>query len=1099
MKIYGGLAKCVVCTIAFFVVSQNIIYSQTSNIAFDKITIKDGLSQSTVNYILQDKHGFMWFATYGGLNKYDGYSFTVYQYDESDSTSLGSNNNEVLFEDKDGFIWIVNNGNTGLERFDPETEKFQRIRHDPDDPNSLSSNTVHHIMQDKEGNIWVCADNTLNVVVQESEEKGDKVSFQRFTNPPGYSFTRAFEDSKGNLLLLGGGLYYFDRETNTITESISLPAERVISYAEDKNGDILVGTFAQGVFKLEWDADNANYRLGDNSKINPAPDNRSIVTIDDFGTVWIGTETRGLFRYNPETDQMVNFAPDRLNPNAISDGNVYSLHIDRSGVLWAGTYSQGLCKADLYRKDFVHFTSIPGNDNSMSGNTISGISSNNANELWVGTRDGKGINRFVFTGNEQPSVYHYLDNPDDPNNILDITCLSLLQRKNGDVWVGSQGFITRMIPQAAGSGRSPQVTRYQKGEWTFSLFEDSKGTLWGGTWDGGLWRYDEAADQFISYMSDPNDPNSLIDNIVWSIGEDKHGNLWVGGHTNGLSILPESERDKPDPKFVNFQYNKDDKNSLSNNTINAIYCDPSGTMWLATGRGMNKMVDKNKVLENINENSVLEFERYLIEDGLPADGILGIVEDKAGNLWMSSTSGISKFNVADTTFTNYSESDGLQSDEFRENAYFINAEGRIFFGGTNGLNAFYPEDIKANPFLPEVVLTDLQILNKSVKPGQEFNGEVVLSKPIHMTSSISLSHKNNMIVLDFAGLHYAKPSSIKYAYYLENFDEDWNYTDKRTATYTNLDPGTYTFKVKATNNDGIWNEEETSLIIEVRPPWWATIWFRLLAVAVIIGLVFWFISYKTKRLKENQRTLELKVKEATDKVSAQNSKLTEAQTKLTSIMDDVKNQLGKASEELLDASNRQASTSEEISASMEEITSEMNENASNMHRMLETAQQVEGETEESVKIVSNTLNSINNISESIGFVSEFARMTNLLSLNAAIEAARAGVHGKSFAVVAAQVKKLSDQSSEVAMNIQKQSGHGQKQSQEANDKIIQLNKIMNEMVSTISEVNQSIQVQSVEANNVNSAILQMSSYISDTSELAEKLDAAINSLTIEEQ
>ncbi len=1096
MKVYRGLVKCTLCLIAIFIVNQGSSYAQTSNIAFDKITIKDGLSQSTVNYILQDRHGFMWFATYGGLSKYDGYSFTVYQFDESDSTSLGNNNNEVIFEDKDGFIWVVNNGNNGLERFDPETEKFQQIRHDPDNPNSISSNTIHHVMQDSEGYIWVNAENTLNRVVQDDDREA-KVRFDRFTTPE-YSFTRVFEDSKGNLLLMGSALYYFDRETETITQSIDLPADRVISCAEDKNGDIIVGTFGHGIFKLDWDEENATYQLGDNSKINPAPTNRSVATIDDFGTIWIGTETRGLFRYNPETDERINFLPDRLNPNALSDGSVYSLHIDRSGVLWVGTYSQGLCKADLYRKDFVHFTPIPGDNNSMSGNTVSGISSNSSNELWVGTRDGKGINRFVFDEKEQSTVYHYLDNPDDPNHILDISCLTLLQRRNGEVWIGSQGYVTKMIPEPAGSGKSPEVTRFRKGEWTFSLFEDSKGILWGGTWDGGLWRFDEASQEFVSYMHDPNDPNSLCDNIVWSIGEDKHGNLWIGGHTNGLSILPESERDKSNPEFINFKYNKENKNSISNNTINAIYCDPAGTLWLATGRGISKMVDKDNVLANINNESELKFERYLKEDGLPTDGILGIVEDKAGNLWLSSTNGISKFNVADTTFTNYSESDGLQSNEFRENAYFVNPEGRIFFGGTNGFNAFYPEDIKTNPFLPEVVLTDLQILNNSIEPGQKINGEVILSKPIHMTSSISLSHKNNMVILDYAGLHYAKPTSNKYAYFLEDFDEDWIYTDKRTATYTNLNPGTYTFWVKATNNDGTWNEEATSLIIEVRPPWWGTMWFRLLMVAIIAGLIFWFISYKTKRLKENQRTLELKVKEATDKVTAQNSKLTEAQAKLTSIMDDVKNQLGKASEELLDASNRQASTSEEISASMEEITSEMGENASNMHRMLETAQKVEGETTESVRIVSDTLNSINNISESIGFVSEFARMTNLLSLNAAIEAARAGEHGKSFAVVAAQVKKLADQSSEAAKNIQKLSENGQKQSQEANNKIIQLNKIMNEMVSTISEVNQSIQVQSVEANNVNSAILQMSSYISNTSELAEKLDAAINSLTIED-
>ncbi len=729
VKIYYRFAIKVFWVVNFLVVSQRITYSQTVSSAFDMVTIKDGLSQSTVNHIIQDKHGFMWFATYGGLNKYDGYSFTVYQNDENDSTSLGSNNNEVLFEDKEGFIWIVNNGNTGLDKFDPETGKFHHFKNDPKDPTSISSNTLNHVMQDKAGNIWICANNAINLVVKDE----NSISFKRFMSPDGNNFVRAYEDSKGNMLLFSKSLYYFNRQTKTFTASMLLPSENILSICEDKKGDILVGSLTRGVFKLEWDANSSKYILADNTKINPTPNNRSYATIDQSGMIWIGTETKGLFRYNPETDQMMNFVPDKLDPRSLSDANVYSLHVDRSGVLWVGTYSQGLCKYDLYRKDFALFKSIPGNINSMSGNVISGITSSNANEVWVGSRDGGGINRFVFKANEEPRVLHYLNNKNDANNIIDISCLSLLQRRNGDVWIGSQGFISRMVPEEPGSNKRPQVTRYPMQGWTFNLFEDSKGTLWGGTWGGGLWRYDETSREFIYFRNDPNNRTSLCDNVVWAIGEDKHGNLWIGGHSEGLSILPAGERDKSNPKFVNFKYKKGDKTSISNNTIGSICRDRSGTMWLATDKGLNKCIDKDNALANLNENSKLEFKSYNKKDGLPSDGIVAVVEDKAGNIWMSTTNGISKFTIADTTFTNYSESDGLQSNEFWHNASYINSDGRIFFGGPNGFNAFYPDKIKANEFLPVVVITNIEIVNKAVKPGQEINGEVVISKPIYMT------------------------------------------------------------------------------------------------------------------------------------------------------------------------------------------------------------------------------------------------------------------------------------------------------------------------------------------------------------------------------
>jgi ligand-binding sensor domain-containing protein len=580
--------KIFILICACLMIPMNTARSQSINATFDRITIKDGLSQSTVNWITQDKYGFLWFATYGGLNRYDGHNFTIFQHDENDSTSLSGNTIETLLQDKEGNIWVVFNGAGGLDRFNHGTGKFDHFKHDPDDPNSLSSNTVSQVIQDKAGDLWVCTNNGINQVVYRKDKDGTKTVFNRYMNSPGSkAFTRLFEDSKGNLLVFSNTLNYFDRLKKTfITTDLTVSSSDVMAIEEDKKGNVYIATLTSGITKLEWDNSSRTYVMGDNSRMNPAPNNRNYIVVDDQGFLWIGTENKGLFRYNPETGQMINFVPDKLDSRSISDINIYSLFVDRSGVLWIGTYSQGLCKYDLYRKNFIHLKSIAGNVNTMSGNVISGITSNNSNELWVGSRDEGGVNRFIFNGSEEPTVIHYMTDPNDNNTIASNSSLCLLQRKSGEVWVSFQGVVSRMVPEEPGSGRRPVVKRYAMQGWTFEMFEDSRGTLWGGTWGGGLWRYNETTDDFTYFANDPENPSSVCDNILWALGEDNQGNLWVGGHDKGLSIMPAAEKDKSNPKFINFSHQKGDPESLSNNTVNVFCQDKEGTMWIGTNEGL---------------------------------------------------------------------------------------------------------------------------------------------------------------------------------------------------------------------------------------------------------------------------------------------------------------------------------------------------------------------------------------------------------------------------------------------------------------------------------------------------------------------------------
>lgn len=765
-------------------------YSQVENEVFERITTKNGLSQSTVNYIIQDKKGFMWFATYGGLNRYDGYTFKVYSHNDNNKNSLSNNELKFLCEDRNGFIWIINNANAGLDKFDPVNETFNNYKNDPNDTTSISSNNVYYVMQDRSGNIWVCTENALNLVVDEKRGEKTYTSFKRFyynfssTN----NFSMVYENKNGELLLFADYLYYFDRKTNKIHRTIQLPGNsstRLIgSVGEDKSGNLWVGTSSNGIIKLLYNKQTQNYEYSKAGKINVTPNNYNYVLVDYKDRIWIGTE-KGLFQYDAKEDRLLNFINDKTDETSISDNNIFPLFVDRSGVLWVGTFSHGLCKLNLYKKEFHHFKSITDNNNSLSGNAITSIHSTVPGELWVGVDLAGGVNRFVFDHDKVLQVIHYKHNANNKNSIAGDNIICLVQRKNGEVWAGSaDGYVSKIIPEKPGNNSHPVIKTYKITAWTFCIMEDREGTLWGGTWGGGLWRYDDRTDKFTFYTNDPSYHLSLCDNVIWAISEDNSGNIWIGGHAEGLSILPAMEKSKSTPQFINFKYEKGKADGLCNNTINVIYQDQAGTMWIGTNGGLSKAIINDNILRDIHPDTKINYFAYHMKDGLPAENISGILEDNHGNLWLSTGIGLSKFNIKENSFTNYDESDGLQSNEFGHNSYFKDQNGRMYFGGNKGFNAFYPDDIKPNTILPNVVFTDLQLFNKSVGIGEKINGDIIISKSLNDISEIMLSYANNIFTLGFSALNYTQPEKNQYAFKLEGFEKDWNYV--RTKMYCHL-------------------------------------------------------------------------------------------------------------------------------------------------------------------------------------------------------------------------------------------------------------------------------------------------------------------------
>jgi methyl-accepting chemotaxis protein/ligand-binding sensor domain-containing protein len=881
--------------------------------------------------------------------------------------------------------------------------------------------------------------------------------------------------------------YNFTVYKTDINNPNSVSNNRIIDIYRKPDGSLWILTFDSIYNRFNFDTEDFT-RFSKSHFTKEALDtfskNRAIDRSIIYKNYKYEVRDRELLLINLLNNSSSAFYHNPLDKYSLPQERVLDIFLNQNNILWVGC--AGIHKTNLARKSFIHYKDLVKYELAAktSVNFTRAICEDTHGNLWIGTTD-LGV---IFFNRTTLESKHIMNSPTDKNTISGNQIRDIMCDSKGNIWIGSKEGVDKYIPETGKFQHFNKGTAINLLENTaFSIVEDQQGCIWFGTW-GGIAKYDVERDTIVHYNVNSG---TLSSNLVRVVYCDHKNNIWVGTEGGGLTFLERNNQSNTiNEKFrpVHFNHGTNDTNSISDNRIYSICQDTKGDMWIGTASGLDKL-NKDNTFTHFGE-----------KDGLPDVMILGILSDNKNNLWFSHKKGISRININDFKVRNYTLADGLQDNLFTEDAYYKSKSGEMFFGGVNGFNSFFPDSIKDSHFYPKIVFTDFQVMNKKVQIGKEINNRILLKKSILLTEEIELAYADKIFSIEFSALEYADPSKNKYKYILEGFDNEWIEVDSknRRATYSNLPANTYFFKVMASNSDGIWNPEPTILKIVVLPPWWATWYFRLFSGLVIVLVIVLFISLRTRQLKIDKKNLESKINQATEEIKLRNDNLRAAKEKLSQIMGEVKNQLSTASEELLDASTSQASTAEEISASMEEIASEITENASTTMQILESAHHVEQEAGESVKIVADTLSSINDISESIGFVSEFARMTNLLSLNAAIEAARAGVHGKSFAVVANEVKNLADQSSEVALKILKSSEKGQKLSKEANDKIIHLNEYISGIVHSITEVNQSTQNQSVEANSINDSILQMSIYISHTSELASKLDAAINSLTVDD-
>ena len=816
---------------------------RAQDIKFEYLTPDEGLSQSTVASILQDKAGFMWFGTGSGLNKYDGYTFTKYYHRAEDSTSIAGDNINCIFEDRDGDLWIANDG--GLSLYNRDLDNFINYLPEKNNPNSLSGPRAYHLYEDKKGQLWIGNDGTgLNMF---NRKENTFIHYRHNGNDPNSlsndNVRCIIEDNEGRLWVSteNGGLNLLDPKTNTFAHFYhdandpgSIPHSNITSMTKDKGGNIWFGTLGGGICRLS--SDNSGKPVFETFAPVTTDANRLKVLAlfaNQRNGMWIGTENGGLDYFDYDRKTFVNFQVNETNPNCLNNNSIHALFEDKAGNIWVGTYTGGVNVVKRNTKKIYTYRKIPGNINSLSYNAVSCFYEDIDGKLWVGT-DGGGVN--ICDRNTGKVVHLDTKNSSMKSNAV----LAICSDGDQDVWVGGWDCALNLYNRK--SMAFTTFTSDKNGIPNNNIYDfllDRKGRLWMTFGGFGFAQYHKSSKTFTTYTTENSDLNS---SWVLNLVEDFDGNI-ILGHTDGFSVFnPEKET------FKNFSFKESDENSLSNNQISIIMVARDSTYWIGTINGLNHFDPGN-----------LKFTRYYVQNGLPSNNITGLVEDDHGELWISTSDGISKFEPQTGKFKNYNLTDGLQGKSFIRNSCYKSAKGEILFGGTNGYNIFLPDSLHDNSTIPPVVITGFTIFNKPV--AINVHGSP-LKKDISQTKKITLTYKQSVFSFEYVALDYTAPGQNQYAYKLEGFEDDWNYVGtKRLASYTNLDAGNYVFRVKGSNNDGIWNEEGASLMIKIKPPFWKTWIFRIAVILILASLVYFFVRQRIEQVKKDKEILEKKIRE----------------------------------------------------------------------------------------------------------------------------------------------------------------------------------------------------------------------------------------------
>jgi ligand-binding sensor domain-containing protein/signal transduction histidine kinase len=797
---------------------------------FEHLGVEQGLTQESVASILQDRHGYLWLGTQAGLNRYDGYRITPFKNDPASPQSLQDNYVQALYEDRAGQLWIGNKG--GLDRFDPATQGFVHV---------LSKVAVTSIVGDGKNGLWLATGDGL----------------------------QHLDIASGQLQMLR----HADAELGSIND------DRVGAMARDKHGNLWVGT-ARGLEMLAagstqfqhfgtqeskpentilslsigpdgvlWAGANKGvqaWRLHGQSAERLAvsvPDDLAQLRVvnllhDSEGTLWLGTFTDGVRRRDPASGRFYRYGRDNLNRHSISDNQISALYQDRTGTLWIGNWYGGADHVDLRSGGFERYSELSGVLPGIGSNKVRAIAAAPDGKLWLGSAAGLALldpvqGKVELTSNAVQS----------PGSLPAAPVASLATDQRGRLWVGTLNGLFWRDPV------SHRYTEMTMGDDTQQraiqrILVTRDGVIWAGS-RAGLYRIDPQTLAMQTYPPDAADPVKLAGRI-YALLEDKRGNLWVGTE-KGLDRL-----DRSSGKFAHYRHDPKRRDSLGHDRVHNLYQDEQERIWIGTAAGLSMM--------SLGADGQALFRSFPPANGRSADPVGAILKDEQGRLWISSTAGLSLFNPQTGLFKNYSSKDGLIDGSYFIGSGYRGPDGTLYFGGLEGLTAFKPARIHDNPFAPPVLITDFAIFNQSILSGTA-RTDVLAQGPVDQARALSLSYRDAMFSFEFAGLHFADAQRNRYAYQLEGFDPNWVTTDagKRFATYTNLDPGRYVFRVKAANKDGVWNREPVTLTLTITPPVWKTWWFRILAACLVLGSAYLLFRIRIRLLVLQKQDLEQEV------------------------------------------------------------------------------------------------------------------------------------------------------------------------------------------------------------------------------------------------